>query len=276
MILSLNGIIAGKGVAPIDADAQAFITAASITDNTQKSAVDTLVKSLKSANIWSKMKAIYPFVGGTASQHRFNLKDPRDLDAAYRLVFAGGWTHSSTGALPNGTTGYANTKFIMSSVYPSTVTNLHISYYSRTNSSVYEMMGVQDDAVGQFTQIYVYSNSTSDTYSVLNNDATRIVTSTTTSKGFYLASRESLSLLKGYKNGSYVGQETTTQGGFKSQIPMYIGAFNYRNMQSAPYVWYSDKETAFASLGDGLTEAEAAAFYNAVQAYQTTLNRQVI
>jgi hypothetical protein len=67
-----------------DVDALAFIAAASITDSTQQSAIDTLVKSLKSANIWTKMKALYPFVGGTATTHKFNLKDPRDLDAAYR------------------------------------------------------------------------------------------------------------------------------------------------------------------------------------------------
>ena len=92
-----------------DADAQAFITAAAITDATQKSAIDTLVTGLKTDGIWTKMKAIYPFVGGTATTHKYNLKDPRDLDAAFRLVFNGGWTHSSTGALPNGTNGYANT-----------------------------------------------------------------------------------------------------------------------------------------------------------------------
>lgn len=92
MILGINGILAGRGA---DADALAFITAANITDTTQKSAVTQLVTDLKSANIWTKMKAIYPFVGGTASSHRFNLKDPRDLDVAFRLVFNGGWTHSS-------------------------------------------------------------------------------------------------------------------------------------------------------------------------------------
>ena len=69
----------------VDADAQAFITAAGITDSTQQSAIDTLVKQLKGYGIWSKMKAVYPFVGGTATTHKYNLKDPRDLNAAFRL-----------------------------------------------------------------------------------------------------------------------------------------------------------------------------------------------
>ena len=59
-----------------DADAQAFITAASITDPTQQSAINTLVVNLKSYGIWNQMFAIYPFVGGTAASHKWNLKNP--------------------------------------------------------------------------------------------------------------------------------------------------------------------------------------------------------
>ena len=94
----------------LDPDAQAFLTAASITNPTISGAINTLVVQMKTDNIWSKMKAIYPMVGGTASTHKFNLKDPRDLDAAFRLVFNGGWTHSANGAQPNGTNGFADTK----------------------------------------------------------------------------------------------------------------------------------------------------------------------
>ena len=57
-----------------DTDAQAFITAAAITDPTQQAAINTLVVDLKGYSIWTKMKAVYPFVGGTAATHKFNLK----------------------------------------------------------------------------------------------------------------------------------------------------------------------------------------------------------
>jgi hypothetical protein len=104
----------GGAPPPIDPDAQAFLTAAAITDPTITSAIDTLVVQLKADGIWTKMKALYPFVGGTASTHKYNLKDPQDLDASFRLVFNGGWTHSANGALPNGTNGFADTKLIPS------------------------------------------------------------------------------------------------------------------------------------------------------------------
>jgi hypothetical protein len=45
-----------------DPSASAFIAATGITGATQQSAVDALVKGLKADGIWSKMKAVYPFV----------------------------------------------------------------------------------------------------------------------------------------------------------------------------------------------------------------------
>jgi hypothetical protein len=126
----INSYIFGSSVS--DADAQAFITAAGITDNTQKTAINTLVLSLKANNIWQKFKAIYPFVGGTATTHKFNLINPADTNAAYRLTFTGGWTHSSTGALPNGTNAYANT--YLDTQNDLSLNSGHFSFYSRTNA----------------------------------------------------------------------------------------------------------------------------------------------
>jgi hypothetical protein len=92
-----------------DPDATLFIQVSQITGSTQRGAIVDLVKDLKSNNLWSKMKAVYPMVGGTAETHKWNLKDPRDVDAAFRLTFTGGWTHSSTGAKGNGSNAWANT-----------------------------------------------------------------------------------------------------------------------------------------------------------------------
>jgi hypothetical protein len=59
-----NGLMRGitEGLSAVDADALAFITAAGITDATQQSAINQLVITLKGLSIWTKMKAIYPFV----------------------------------------------------------------------------------------------------------------------------------------------------------------------------------------------------------------------
>ena len=133
MIVATHGILASY--VGVDTDAQNVINAIQSTGvtltTTQKNACNQLIGNLKTYGIWTKIKALYGFLGGTASAHKFNWKDPRDLDAAYRLVFNGGWTHSSTGALPNGTTGYADTKIIPNNVV--SLSSAHFSKYNRTN-----------------------------------------------------------------------------------------------------------------------------------------------
>jgi hypothetical protein len=63
------------------------------------------------------MKALYPFVGGTAAKHKFNFMDARDLDAAFRLVFSGGVTHSTNGVQFGGVNGWVLAHaFVASSV----------------------------------------------------------------------------------------------------------------------------------------------------------------
>ena len=76
-----------------DPDAQAFFTAAGITDATQQTAVNNLVVGLKNNNIWDKMKIIYPFVGGTDASHSYNLKD----STQYQITWTTGVTHNSNG-----------------------------------------------------------------------------------------------------------------------------------------------------------------------------------
>ena len=267
MILSTHGIIGSSvTVASGDADALAFFTAAGITDTTQKSAVNTLVTDLKTANIWTKMKALYPFVGGTAAQHRFNLKDPRALDAAYYLTFVGGGTHSANGYLPNGTTSYADTKLIPSVL---STNSQHLSYYSRTQIISGEIeIGANSSAPNNnFLAIY-YSATSGLRTSLASGTRTNIAIPSTNTQGFFMSNRPSSTYINIWKNNSKLTTDNITSTG-NDNVLMYIGAVNGTTVQ------YSTKESAFASIGDGLTDAEALAFYTAVQAYQTTLNRQL-
>ena len=249
-----------------DSDAQAFITAAAITDATQQSAIDTLVKGLKTDGIWTKMKAIYPFVGGTASTHKWNLKDPRDLDAAFRLVFNGGWTHSSTGATPNGTNGYADTKLVPSSVITS-IDNSHISFYSRTNSDSSCDIGVAN-SIGTVA-FQVWPKQSGFRYSRVFSGVLAEATTESTS-AYYLNSRLNSVSLKAYRNGTMLSNPNITS---ISNISNAI-VLSARN-DGGTIGNYSNRQTAFSTIGDGLTDTEAANLYTRVQAFQTSLNRQI-
>jgi len=255
----------------VDPDAQAFITAAGITDSTQQSAINTLVVDLKGYGIWTKMKAIYPFVGGTASTHKWNLKDPRDLDAAFRLVFSGGWTHSSTGAKPNGTNGYADTKLIPSSVL--TETSQCSSIYSRSN---FNNAGINEDfsaisTSGNFTIIAGLNFAGINAFTRYGSITDVRNTSAQRFDGYFVGSRTANNVLKLWRsNVQLVSTQTTTESGI-ANIPPFLGAANNSGTASN----FCNREYALASIGDGLTDTEAANLYTAVQAYQTTLSRNV-
>jgi len=84
-----------------DTDAQAFFTAVEgggdTLTTTEKDAVNQLVVDLKVGNEWDQANWIYPFVGGTATSCKWNLKDPQDTDASHRITFGSAITYSSLG-----------------------------------------------------------------------------------------------------------------------------------------------------------------------------------
>src|SRR4030095_3507396 len=69
-----------------------FVKATGITDQLVKASLDSLITNARNHNWWSLCKAIYPVVGGTPESCKFNLKDPRDDDAAYRVTWHGNVT----------------------------------------------------------------------------------------------------------------------------------------------------------------------------------------
>jgi len=253
-----------------DADAQAVITAIEGTGATltatEKSACNQLIVDLKGYGIWTKMKALYGFLGGTAAAHKWNWKDPRDLNAAFRLVFSGGWTHSSTGAKPGGVNGYADT-FLTSSV-TLTQNSTHISYYSRTQSSGTEVeigTSTGPNATDNGSLLEIRTGTT--TYYRINSQGTYITYTDADSRAFYIGNRTASNVVNGWRNTTKVATGTTASSGLSTRT-FWLGGFN-----SGGSAFYSTKECAFSSIGDGLTDVEAANLYTAVQAYNTTLGR---
>ena len=89
-----------------DGDAVNFINVAGIVNTTQKNALNTLVKDLKSTNLWTKFYAIYPVLGGTAYSHKYNLINP--INCIYN-----GDTGSTCYAGVTGYTSAVNTAFTL-------------------------------------------------------------------------------------------------------------------------------------------------------------------
>src|SRR5664279_3126937 len=116
----------------IDADAQRFIDSAGITVLSQRTAITGFVEQLKDSSLWTKFRAIYPMVGGKKETVKWNLKDPRDDDAAFRLTIHGAPVYNS-GVLFPSNADYADTHFFDSLLV---FNDNAISYYSLTQNKV--------------------------------------------------------------------------------------------------------------------------------------------
>jgi hypothetical protein len=267
----------------IDPDAQAFITAASITNSTQQSAIIDLVVGLKSDGIWTKMGVIYPFVGGNATSHTYNLKSA----SQYTLTFYGGWTHSSTGAQPNGTNAYAATGYADSDYGY----NIHRAAYSRENinSTIAEMGVVDGYASGEsgnvfFNQFQILTNAVGsqlgDSYSSAFHSGNR------NALGLFVDSKLGTGV-RGYDtsfylNGSLLSTFNIGGGGGSfgpTGRPLYLSGlyryFDNDGVMEESIDGFNNRQQSFISYGAGLTSTEVANLYTRVQAFQTTLGRQV-
>jgi len=256
----------------LDVDAAAFLTATGITDPTITNAINRLVKNLKGTgnlnttyDLWTNNLAFYPMVGGTATTHKFNLKDPRDLDAAYRLAFTGGWTHASTGAKPNGTTAYANTFLTPSSVLNKD--DSHYSYYSRTNVNAAQTeIGALLAGIENGLSIYLnafYPNFKGSAGSYIN-----IAVADTL--GFCLANRKSATNSQAWKRGTKILDTAQTSGVIA--LSLYLAA---DRTTTVTQIQYSTKECGFASIGAGFTDAQAPVYSSIIDQFESDLSRNV-
>lgn len=258
----------GQGSFVYDTDAAAFFSAAVITDATQKSATNQFVLDLKGFSLWSKLYAIYLFVGGSAASHKFNLKDPRDLDAAYRLVFSGTWTHNSTGAKPNGSTGYADTKLNPNSVFSDNAQSM--GCYLNTASTKFADKYAIGGHSGSSNFDAINLDTATDVYFIQYANGTRRGVATTDLRGF----------LQGTSDGSQgtIAWNSTVRtriasSGNRCNANVFIGALNFISGGGA--YGFIDASFGLAYVGGAMTDTDLSNMYTAVQAFETTLGRQV-
>jgi len=256
--------------APIDADAQAFLTATGITDATTTYAITFLVDNLKSKGIWNKCYGLYPLVGGTATTQKFNLKNPLNTDAAFRLEFFGGITHDVNGIQGNGVNGYLDFKIIPASHL--IVNNTHACYYCTTNINEAKL-DLSSQQGGDFG-LYNYSSTYyTDQYNQTSGSG-RVGIANADTTGFIVGSRVASNNLKLFRNGSQIGTTATGSGGVISGMTSSVFGMAGRASATTAHL-FSSRKYAFFSIGEGLTVSEQLAYNNIVQAFQTILSRNV-
>jgi hypothetical protein len=242
-----------------DADAQAFFdrvtTAGGTLSETEKTATNTLVIALKANSLWTPMQAIYPMVGASAAACAQNLKS-----SSFTGTFTSGWTFASNGITANGTSAYFDTTLNPSTNL--TGTSVHMSYYQQTESNGYQVGCTASDYSKRFA---ISPINTSD-YVQIGSVANSV--SKTTTIAFYVGTRNG-STVKLFKNNSVI--INASDSGILPNLNAYLNTNNQGTGQNN----FNGSRSAFASIGDGLTDTQASNFYTAVQAFQTTLGRAI-
>lgn len=252
-----------------DVDATAFLGVTGITDPTIVDPLTHLCIDLKSESLWSTLQAFYPLVGASAFTHKFNLMDPRDLNAAFRLSFNGGWTHSATGALPDGSTAWADTHW--SPAVNGNPADIAFGFYCRTDvigpGNAYDM-GCSNSSDQQATIcISRYNNGMS--YFTVGSLSYAANVANPDGRGHFVTSRFDASDTHGFRNGSAVvsAADSVSLG----TDTMYLGANNHGGTPT----YFSTKEHAGDHIGHGLTAMQTSSLYDIIQAFETSLARAV-
>jgi hypothetical protein len=266
-----------------DPDAQAFFTAAGIINNTEKNAVNTLVLAMKAggATLWNKMRAIYPFVGGNASSHLVNLKQP----GTFNLTFYGGWSYPqsgggvSLGAASNGSNAYADTGFNPSATGTNPQSmgyDFSLGVYSRTDVSL--SVGAALTPFGAFqagalasTLGFENPGGNKSIYTYITDNIFTAYNPAPAFTKFTVASRVNASSLKIFYDGVEQNSNTSTVTQPHPNINLFLGAAN----DSLTPNFFISMDFAFAFISSGLNNTDVTNLTNAVNAFQTALGRAV-
>jgi hypothetical protein len=244
----------------VDPDAFRFIEVAQITDQTQITAVNNLVVGLKANSLWDKMQAIYPFVGGNAFSHKWNLKNPGDTDNAFRTQYVGSVVHSNDGVTSTG--GYINTYFNSTSLIEPSSFHYSLYIYTATPSPNAGVL-----AGGTYT---TYIPSLFGTMRIANRQAGGFNPGQANIPGFIVNTRTDTSIATLYRyltTGNFINTNNST---FNS------GAFNITLLAGSGIQPYTDGILNFASLGPGLTAEESTTLNTVVRNFNIALSRNVV
>lgn len=256
------GTIGSVGV--FDIDAQDFFTrvtnAGGLLSSAEIGAVNQLVLDMKAAGIWTSMKAIYPMVGASAAACSQNL-----VSASFTGTFtATGWTFASTGVTTNGTA------FMDTFLIPNNnllLNDVHIGGYIRSVTSIAPLLSSED--VSTFDNaLYIWPTTTTYLGSVRLNDNTSTPSSTLQSpNGLHLGTRTASNAKKYRINKVQKFDVTAVSTNLNTQSILVAKGYNSG--------FFFVGEIAYITIGDGLTNAQCDLYVDAVQAFQTTLSRQV-
>jgi hypothetical protein len=261
------------------ADAVAYLNKLeeeSAVDATTWTQVDLLVKRLKgiktvgeTKTAWQKANLLALICGSTAYKHKFNLKDPRDADDAFRMVEVGTLAHASNQITAN-TTSFYNTKLIPSAVLPAATRGTMFLYTKSSGSNSFPLMGCQGSTID--VQMSINPRTSGGSFLGVCYRGTGAPSSAGigTGVGLSMVNRSGNRMVRIYRDLVMKANSNNANTGARPSTEAYLGAFN-ENLTTR--FAGGDRIITLAGIMEGLTDEEADDVNTALQYFHTKMGK---
>ena len=245
-----------------DADANAYINAAEITDLSEIAAIEQLFSDLKgtgsttnNSNIYSKFVALYPMSPTSLAAAAVNAVNP----STYDYTWFNSPTHSASGVSFNGSTQYGDSGMIPSANFTDYDFAQTLSFSSANYNNGYPTGAVGGNVLTRFRNTPRFENQVGGI----------TLTDSGANNGVYIGSTRSTTDSELYFNGVSQASSGATTSASPSTLSLYLGGFNSSGTMAGPANFTCD----FNAYSTGLTDNEAQDLYDAINTYNTALGR---
>jgi len=262
MYFATIGFLTPPSGSGYDSGAEAYFTAASITDTTEKDAVNQLVLDLKgtgsttnNTDVWSDMLATYPVSPTSLAAAAFNLKDP----TSYEITWYNSPIHSDNGVAGNGSSMYGDTGFDASTEFTSGI-DLGITY-----SGDYSAGDTPLGLISGGERLFILTTASQRRY--FGNTGSGAIIIANADRGVYTGVSRAADDREFYRNGTSGGTASTSNAITLPSLDIFVLA---RNNAGSPDM-YLNGECDFWALHNALSDNQAVDLYDAVLKYNQTV-----
>lgn len=264
----------------------AFLAASGITDGTMTTALQNFEAGMTTYGLTSKMKMVYPLLGGAIGTVKWNFMNPANTDAAGRLVVTGSVNIATNGISGSNADGAPVASFNTNTSPKDLYTaygdyNNHHSLWIVNDPSAYgpgapilypiEIGADDQGGVQYYTNVRYYVSNNSKTLN-LAEAGTQFVyraTSPTQTTGFWCSTRTSSTDLYYYRNLTGNIQATTATGTETRTMSAFTNPITLTTAGSAS----SNRQIGFVTVGSGLTNAQVTNLSTIVTAFAGAVGR---
>lgn len=246
------------------AEATAYFAAMSVQpDATRKSALDTLISSLKTGGVWAKLDWLTVHAAHDEQAARVNAVNPAQVAS---VGVAPTFT-TDRGYTGNGTTQYLNTGWNASTAG---------GKFTQNDCSMGVWCGTDVTASGQYdlgnsNATICARSGTGSPMTAQSASGSTITLPASTSVGFTSWSRTGSTAGVAYKNGAALGTAISSTSTTLRNAPFLIGAANTSTTGTVTAGSFSTRRNQAVCWGSQLSGAEQLALYNALATYMTAV-----